>query len=220
MEVLLMAKSWLDQNRQMVFVALLVTALGGAGVFYFRQPAADPVEIHPPEPSATIRPTVVIATPTPAPVRVYVTGAVANPDVYFLPPGCIIKDAILAAGGVTAEADLERINQALELQDQQQIHVPRCNEENPPPAVQGGVTGDAAEDDRGGIEEEGGSRININTASLEELDSLPGIGPAIGQRIIDYRHNVGGFNSVEEITQVSGIGEATLAKIRDQIVVE
>lgn len=214
-----MNKSWLDRNRQVVFVALLVTAIGGAGLFYFRQPAAEPVEIHTPEPSATIPPPV-IATPTPAPVRVYVTGAVTNPDVYFLPQGCIIKDAILAAGGVTAEADLERINQALELRDQQQIHVPRRNEENPPPPVQGGVNDEAAEDIPEGSKGEGGNRININTASLEELDSLPGIGPAIGQRIIDYRNNVGGFKSVEEITQVSGIGEATLAKIRDQIVVE
>jgi len=211
--------SWLDRNRQAVFIALLVTALGGAGVFYFRQPASDPVEIHTAEPAATIPPTVT-ASPTPAPVRVYVTGAVANPDVYFLPQGCIIKDAILAAGGVTAEADLERINQALELQDQQQIRVPRRDEENPPPAVQGGASSNMAEDNRGGLNRAGGSQPNINTAFLEELDSLPGIGPVIGQRIIDYRKNIGGFKSVEEITQVSGIGEATLAKIRDQITVE
>lgn len=214
-----MDNSWLDRNRQVVFIVLLIAALGGAGVFYFRQPTSDPVEIQTAEPTGAI-PTLIPASPTPAPVRVYVTGAVTNPDVYFLPQGCIIKDAILAAGGVTAEADLERINQALELQDQQQIHVPRRNEENPPPAVQGGVSGNGAEEKRGSLDGSGGSQLNINTASLEELDSLPGIGPAIGQRIIDYRNNVGGFKSVEEITQVSGIGEATLAKFKDQITVE
>jgi competence protein ComEA len=65
-----------------------------------------------------------------------------------------------------------------------------------------------------------GGLINLNTATLEQLDSLPGVGPAIAQRIIDYRESVGGFKTVEEITQVSGIGDATLAKIRDLITVQ
>lgn len=211
--------TWLDRNRQIIFIFLLVIALGGAGVFYFRQPAQGPVEILPKvEAIATTEPGAT-PSPTPAPVRVYVTGAVINPDVYFLPFGSIIKDAILAAGGCTPDADLEGINQALQLKDQQQIRVPRLGEENPPPPVQDGTDNMAQEQGSKPVFAEA-SRININYATLEELDSLPGVGPVIGQRIIDYRENVGGFKTVDEITQVSGIGEATLAKIRDSIIVE
>jgi competence protein ComEA len=146
-------------------------------------------------------------------VRVYVTGAVVNSDVFFLPAGSIIKDAITAAGGFTEEADREKINQALELLDQQQIHVPRQGEDNPPPPVQGGRADSApalAETPAAAISGAGGGGevVNLNTATLEELDTLPGIGPAIAQRIIDFRESVGGFTAVEQITQVSGIGEA------------
>ena len=168
------------------------------------------------EPTVTPTPS---PTPTPGMVRIYVTGAVVNSDVYILPQGSIIKDVVVAAGGFTPEADLERINQALELKDQQHIHVPRLNEENPPPPVQdapdsGSTVGGS------GPASAVGEYININTATLDQLDTLPGIGPAIGQRIIDYREKIGGFKRIEEITQVSGIGEATFAKIKDSITVE
>jgi competence protein ComEA len=226
-----MNSSWLDRNRNLVFISLLLIAAGGAGIFYLRQPAQASVEIRPvAEVTATPVPTLAPSpTPTPAPVRVYVSGAVANSDVYFLPAGSIIKDAITAAGGFAADADPERINQALELQDQQQIHVPRQGDDNPPPAVQGGVSLAELSSQQGGGNSRapassgtagGGGLININTATLEQLDSLPGIGPAIAQRIIDYREKMGGFKAAEEITEVSGIGEATLAKIKDLITVQ
>jgi len=216
--------SWLDRNRNLVFVSLLFIAAGGAGIFYLRQPAQSAVEIRPvEEATATAVPTP-SPSPTPAPVRVYVTGAVVNSDVYFLSAGSIIKDAIAAAGGFTPEADREQINQALELQDQQQIHVPRQDEENAPPPVQGGLSqGEPGSNQGSGSSQAApvaGGLININTATVEQLDSLPSIGPAIAQRIIDYRENVGGFKAVEQITEVSGIGDATLAKIKDLITVE
>ena len=218
-----MNDSWLDRNRSVIFTALLFAAASGATIFYLRQPAQAPIELQPSvEATATATP---LPSPTPipipAPVRVYVTGAVVNSDVYFLPAGSIVKDAILAADGFTPDADLERINQALELKDQQQIHVPRLGEENAPPPIQGGAspennnnpTNDSVAPLAGGL-------ININTATLGELDSLPGIGPAIAQRIIDYRENADGFKTIEEIREVSGIGEATFAKIKDLIAVE
>ncbi len=212
--------SWLDRNRHIIFIMLLLMTLGGGIIFYLRQSAQAPIEIRQEETEVTATavpaPT---ASPTPAPVRVYVTGAVVNSDVYFLPAGSIIKDAILAAGGFTPDADRERINQALELKDQQQIHVSRIGEENPPPPVQDGP----GHDQEAGMNDTAagpGGRINLNTASLEQLDTLPGVGPVIGQRIIDYREKVGGFKTVEEITEVSGIGQATFAKIKDLITVE
>ncbi|MCL4300409.1 MAG: helix-hairpin-helix domain-containing protein [Anaerolineae bacterium] len=229
-----MNSSWLDRNRNLIFISLLLIAAGGAAIFYLRQPVQASVEIRPLMETTAAT---VVATPsptpsptsTPAPVRVYVSGAVANSDVYFLPAGSIIKDAVTAAGGFTAEADPERINQALELQDQQQIHVPRRGEDNPPPPVQGGVSPAELSSHQGSGNSRvpagsdaaaGGGLININTATPEQLDSLPGVGPAIAQRIIDYREKIGGFKAAEEITEVSGIGEATWAKIKDLITVQ
>jgi len=218
--------SWLDRNRSAIFGVLVAVALAGGVVFYLRQPSQNPIEITPPEPTATPAPSptpLPANTPTPAPVRVYVTGAVVNSDVYFLPPDSIIKDAIKAAGGLTPDANPEGINQAQELKDQQQIHVPRIGEENAPPPVQDGKQDSPPTENNGDSAPSGapvvGQMINLNTATLEQLDTLPGIGPAIAQRIIDYRENIGGFTSIEEVTQVSGIGEATFAKIKDLIIV-
>ena len=131
-----------------------------------------------------------------------------------------MKDAVLAAGGFTLDADKERINQALELKDQQQIHVPCIGEENVLPPVQDGLSNESGGGNGNGSSPVSANPINLNTASLEALDSLPGIGPAIAGRIIDYRENHGGFKTVEEITEVSGIGQATLAKIKDIVTVE
>jgi competence protein ComEA len=223
MENLLMNGSWLDRNRNLIFISLVFIAAGGAGVFYLRQPAQSAVEIRPiaeATATATLTPS---PSPTPTPVRVYVTGAVVSSDVYFLPAGSIIKDAIAAAGGFTPEADRERINQALELQDQQQIHVPRQGEENAPlPVLNGPSRAEASSNQATGNTGAAvaGGLININTATVDQLDSLPGIGPAIAQRIIDYRENMGGFKAADQITEVSGIGDATLAKIKDLITVE
>jgi competence protein ComEA len=213
-----MNNSWLDQNRNIIFIVLLLLALGGGIIFYLKQSEQSSIEIHTIEAQAppTTSTPVPTLTPTPAPVRVYITGAVVNSDVYFLPQGSIIKDAIQAAGGFTSDADPEQVNQALELKDQQQIHVPRIGEENAPPAVQGGPAIDSSVDDPA----ISSGQVNLNTATLEQLDALSGIGPAIAQRIIDYRENIGGFKSIEEITQVSGVGEATFAKIKDSITVE
>jgi len=216
--------TWLDKNRHFVFIGLLVAVVAGGAIFYFDRPAAEPIEIIAAEPSAIAGPTATAtpaATPTPGMVRVYITGAVAKSDVYFLPRGSIIKDAIEAAGGLNADADPERINQALELKDQQQIHVPRLDEADPPPPVQGGSEiDDPSAGDNASPASPAGGVVNINTATLEQLDTLSGIGPAIAQRIIDYREKIGGFKSIEQITEVSGIGDATFDKIKESITIE
>ncbi len=201
---------WFERNRGYVLLTLIFLALLG-GLFFWRgRPAPAPVEILPPEPTPSPMPTL---TATPAPLRVYVTGAVLHPDVYRLPPGSIVKDAIEAAGGPTQDADLVSINLAQELGDQQRLYVPRVGEIDAPPPVTGG---EPTPPSRGGALD---LKVNINTASLEELDTLPGIGPVIGQRIIDYRETNGPFNSIEEIVLVSGIADATFDKIKDQITV-
>jgi competence protein ComEA len=211
-----MNSSWLDRNRHLVFISVLLIALGGVLVFYFfRQPAEEPIEVLPAGPPAEV--TVPSNPTTPVQVRIYITGAVVHPDVYVLPQGSIIKDAVRAAGGFTGEADWDRINQALELKDQQHVHIPRLGESDAPLPVPEESTGQTGQESQ--ATSAPGGLIDLNTATLEQLDSLPGIGPAIAQRIIDYREQVGGFKTIEEITEVKGIGDATLAKIKDQITV-
>jgi competence protein ComEA len=155
------------------------------------------------------RPTAIPPTPTPAAINIYVTGAVEKPDVYALPLNSIVKDAIEAAGGATDDADLDRINLATKLADQMQVYVPRTGEAEPPPVLPDGSAPDTT-----------AAKININTASVEELDKLPGIGPAIAKAIIDYRTKSGPFKQIEDINDVKGIGDALFEKIKDQITVE
>jgi competence protein ComEA len=168
------------------------------------QPTAPIVVVPPPTPAPTV-------SPTAAPVRVYVSGSVVTPGVYTLPPRSLVDDALKAAGGATAEADLDRINLALEVRDQQQIHVPRKGEPAQPVAP-------------GGADRTPGSpvakRVNINTATLAELDTLPKIGLTTAQRIIDYRAKNGPFKKIEDLKNVSGIGDATFEALKDLITVE
>jgi competence protein ComEA len=201
---------WLERNRGYVLVTAINLVLLGGLFFWLRRPVSDPIEIVPPEPTPS--PTLA-STPTSMPVRVYVSGAVSQPDVYHLPPGSIVKDAIEVAGGATQDADLERINLAQELRDQQQLYVPRIGEADAPPPVTGGERGS----DLGELIS--GSKVNINTATPEELETLPGIGPALAGRIVEHREVNGPFTSVEDITQVSGIGDLTFEKLKDRITV-
>ena len=135
-------------------------------------------------------------------------GAVMNPGVYFLPQGSRVEDALEAAGGPTEEADLVRVNLAKRVYDEEQIYVPRLGEENPPLPPPSGSPGSQA-----------GGKININTATAAELDNLPGIGPVLSQRIVDYRKANGPFAAIEDIKNVQGIGEVTFEEIRESIFV-
>lgn len=211
--------NWLDNHRNFVFLIVTLMTVGGGTLFHLNQPAPVAIEIIPAEATSTPTSTPTpLPTPTPAPVRIYITGAIHKADVYFLPQGSIIKDAILAAGGLTDNVDIEAFNQALELQDQQHIHIPRLGEADSPPLVQGGVE-NPPKSAQPTVEPEQ-TTININTASLELLDTLPNIGPKLGQSIIDYRESYGSFKQIEEIKQVSGIGEATFNRLKNLITVE
>jgi len=220
--------NWLERNRMAIFG--LLAALSVAGIFVvYRSPSPPPVELITLTPASPTEPTVSAAeTPTPAPtdtprpLRVYISGEVKQPDVYLLAAGSIVKDAILAAGGATEQADLNVVNEALELKDQQHIHIPSQIETLPtPPVVEGGVSRNLS------VSSSTGSQsgltplvVNLNTASAVELDMLPGIGPAIAGRIIDYRQTAGNFKTIEEIKNVSGIGSATFEKLKDHITVQ
>ncbi|MGE5603910.1 MAG: helix-hairpin-helix domain-containing protein [Nitrososphaerales archaeon] len=194
-----------------------------AGVLLFtRRPAAQPIEILPPPspaPTATPVPTATAQpTATPRPLRVDVTGAVTKPQVYTLPPGSIVADAIAAAGGPAKDADLDRVNKATELQDGMQLYVPRQAETPSVPVVSTSQSAIRATQPavRGGPTLAVLGRINLNTATLAELDTLPEVGPKTAQLIVDGRP----YAQVEDLLKVKGIGPATLAKIRDLVTVQ
>jgi competence protein ComEA len=173
-------------------------------------------------------------------IVVHVAGAVFRPDVYRLPIGSRVNDAIRAAGGATQVADTNSINLAAPVQDGSKIYVPQYGEmAAQQPAQQARSTGapsntasssnsqsQASQADIGAQAGDGDQSqtsgkltdpvqgaVNINTADAGELQRLPGVGPAIAQRIIDYRQSIGGFKTAEELKNVSGIGDKKYAKL-------
>ena len=154
--------------------------------------------------------------PTKAPLMVDVAGAVPRPGVYELPEGSRVNDAIQAAGGLLAEADKAALNLAEPIEDGQKLEIPYLAGMEPADTSSfglgsGGTAGGAGGNVMG--------LIDINTATLEELDSLPGIGPSLAQAIIDYRDNFGPFFAIEDIMFVDGIGPETFERIKDLITV-
>jgi len=140
---------------------------------------------------------------------IHISGEVYNPGVFTFYVGARVWDAVQAAGGLTADADLNAINLARLLQDEDHIVVFSIEENMPTTATIGG-----RETDTGDL------RININTATSEQLQALSGIGPATAGNIIRHREARGGFETIEEIMNVSGIGERMFENIRDSIRVD
>lgn len=161
---------------------------------------------------------------TPQTITVHVAGAVNNPGVYRLRYGLRINDAVVAAGGATTTANLDVINLATVLNEGEQIYVPKRGEKphtiTGRPQVGGGATGGASNGGAGGVNGgatgvNGGalSTININLASVVELEQLPGVGPATAKAIVAYREKNGAFQRVEDLLKVRGIGPAKLSEI-------
>lgn len=174
---------------------------------------AEPTMLLALEPTVTPTPA---ATPTPGVIAVYVSGAVKQPGVYRLPEGARADDAVKAAGNFTKGADMVRVNLAARLRDEQQIYVPTLGETSPPVAPLSGGGNDGGSSSAA---PPGDGKVNINTASIAELDPLPRIGPATAQRIIDYRTTNGPFANIEALQNVKGIGPATFADLESLITV-
>lgn len=192
-----------DPGRRGAGVLVLVVLLSAAavGMLGWRsRPQAEPV--RPPavvtpaaaDPSSATAPTMVVA----------VTGRVRRPGVVTLPAGARVIDAVRAAGGPSPGADLALLNLARKLADGELVVV--------------GVPGAA---DPGGQVEPGaaGSKVNLNTATLEQLDGLPGVGPVLAQRILDWRTGHGPFATVDQLREVTGIGDAKFGDLRGQVTV-
>ena len=161
------------------------------------------------------------ASPAPAGIAVYVSGAVASPGVYTLAEGARACDAVEAAGGLREDASADSVNLARKLADGEQLAIPTQEQAASGAASQ---AGGAAVSDVGAAGSSAQANaalrpVNINTAGLEELDSLSGVGPATAQAIIDEREANGPFSSIEDIQRVSGIGEKKFEKLKAEICV-
>ncbi len=135
-------------------------------------------------------------------VTVHMVGAVKSPGLYEVPKGSRVADGVTAAGGVAAKGDTTLLNMARLLVDGEQIRVP--------------VKGDPVPAEAGQTES---PIVNLNTASISQLETLPKVGPAMAQRIVDYRTETGGFRSIDELRNVSGIGDKTFEVLKPLVAV-
>jgi competence protein ComEA len=141
-------------------------------------------------------------------VVVHVVGRVRHPGVRQLPAGSRVADAVKAAGGATGKADLSALNLARVVVDGEQVRVPAVGD----PVVPGSLPG-AGSAGGAGAGGAAGVPVSLNTADLAALDTLPGVGPVLAQRILDWRTAHGRFTSIDELGEVSGIGEKLLAQL-------
>jgi competence protein ComEA len=151
-------------------------------------------------------------------VTVDVVGAVARPGLVKMAAGTRVADAVAAAGGAGADADLDRLNLAAPLGDGERVYVPHVGEASIPSAVNGSGGPDAGASSGsppGGAAP--AAPVDLNQAGEQELESLPGVGPATAQAILDYRRQHGPFKSVDDLLDVRGIGPAKLAAMRSRV---
>ncbi|MFV0458545.1 MAG: helix-hairpin-helix domain-containing protein [Actinomycetales bacterium] len=232
------ARSW----RVGVLAMLLVVLVAGGWVLRSQFARGEPVEgtattvrgspsapagspaspTVPPEATQDApSPSSAAAPPSPVVVTVHVVGAVQNPGVVQVSAGARVTDAVAAAGGALPEADLAAINLARQVVDGEQVMVPTPGQVVPvAPAAGAGVgavgPGSGAGSSGAGAPAESGV-VNVNTASAAELDELPGIGPVLAGRIVEWRTQNGPFASVDELRDVSGIGDRLLEQLRDRV---
>ncbi|WP_155374963.1 ComEA family DNA-binding protein [Catellatospora vulcania] len=188
--------------RALAAVAALVVA-GAAYLAWQARPSVEPVPEPVPVPVAESgRP---VASPSPTLLVVAVTGRVRKPGLVMLPAGARVADAVEAAGGVLPDTDLSAVNLARKVTDGELIAI--------------GVPGVAAADGPAAGTGPGAGPVNLNTATLAQLDALPGVGPVLAQRILDHRARHGDFRSVGDLRQVEGIGESKYAQLKDLVTV-
>ena len=202
-----MNKPWI-----LLLSGLLIGLLAAGVILLIAQPRQGvPITLIPaPTATATGLPS---PTRTPEPILVQIGGAVQSPGVYSLASGARLEDLITSAGGITYAADLDRINTTVKLQDGDYYYLPIPGEAIPETAsnAPGNLT-----TGNSGIS----YPLDLNTATQEELESLPGIGPSKAADIIAYRDEHGPFATVEDLANVTGIGDATVESLRDYLIVD
>ena len=197
----------LQRRRLLLAAAGSLAAILLLGRFVLGAGTTTPAAPLPPPPAAAVG---VTGLPS-SRVVVDVVGAVRRPGLYRLAQGSRIADAVARAGGATGKADLAQVNLAAPLADGEQVVVPRRSAPGAPggPATAPGAPGAPAAP---------AAPVQLSTATLEQLDTLPGVGPATAQKILDYREKHGAFSSVDELDAVPGIGPKRLEQLRDLVV--
>jgi competence protein ComEA len=184
----------LERYYRPLAAVIVVALVSGAIILFSRQAEQPPVQItQVPTPEATPQ----------LEMKVYVSGEVQKPGVYSVAVGSRIQDAIQAAGGILPGADVESINLAKRLSDEDHVHVPAEGES---PAL---ISGDA-----------GSPLINLNEAAESELETLPGIGPVLAEAIVRYRSTNGAFKSIDDLSSVPGIGPKLIERIKDLVTIQ
>ena len=205
-----------------LLAATIVACVAGAAALLFqdsRSPGVVTVTLPTPT-AAEYSPSAEPETDAPARIAVYASGEVRQPGVYMLDSGARAADALRAAGGSTDSADLNMVNLAMPLSDGQQIHFPASGRANGiASAVSNGVHYGGSTSGAYGGSYGAGGKLNVNTATANELETLPGIGERKAAAIVEYRAANGRFERVDDLVEVSGIGEGILGSIRDLVVV-
>ena len=212
-----------------LFFGVLLSAIAAISMWLLVRPSAPLVESVAPHASGVGIVAPLSTLPTPLTVRIHVAGAVVHPGVYSVSSSSRVVDAVTAAGGATSRADLERINLAQTIIDTEQVFVPfrtshttkvtvaprlRPSRTTVPvsvPTIPGAIPSATTSATT--------SLINLNSATSDQLDTLPGVGPSTAKAIISYRSRKGPFGKVEDLLNVPGIGPAKVAALRDQVTV-
>lgn len=181
----------LKSSIQLILLLLCLSALGVGATVLLLRPSPGPIVV-----------TLPTATPQPE-LKVYVNGAVNRPGVYVVPEGARLEDVLAMAGGLTGDADPRRVNLSLRARDEDHFYIPGIGEEVDSPNAS-----------------PAGAKVNINTATAEELQELPGIGPGRADDIIAYRTAVGPFSRAEDLLLVPGLGPKTVDSLLDYATVE
>ncbi|WP_249598436.1 helix-hairpin-helix domain-containing protein [Peribacillus frigoritolerans] len=206
-------------KRKMTMITVAVAFVAG-GIYFFSQQGEDPADTEDifsvTAKEAEMEQSVNESAAEPEIIKVDVKGAVKSPGIFTAQAGDRVIDLISAAGSFTEKADTDKVNFAQIIEDQMVIYVPEIGEEDKGNLenIQVGTSGDAV------TKGTSGGLVNLNAATQEDLQTLTGIGPSKANAILEYRETVGKFKEVDELKQVTGIGDKTFERLRDSISVK
>lgn len=192
----------ISTKMKIVIVAISIIIVATIGIYIFKQTQENEINYYETEENLETKEKNINQ------ITIHITGEVNNPGIVILDEGARIVDALEAAGGETQNADINKLNLAYVLDDGEKLYIPGKNEEEKEYITRG--NGNQTET----------AKVNINTAQIEELSTLPGIGEATANKIIEYRKENGKFEKIEDIKNVSGIGDSKFQNIKEMLKVK